>query len=379
MRYPDDVPVLSDGSVTLRALRLDDVPRVVEQCTDPASITWTTVPVPYDEAEARTWIGRVVPAGWVEGVDLTFAVEHEGAFAGSVSLRPRGGWEAEIGFGLHADARGRGVMRAGLDLLLDWAFADRGRRVVHWRANVGNWASRRVVWSLGFTFGPTVPGLLDHRGTPTDGWTAWLGRDDPRRPGAPWHEVSTLEDGDLRLRAWRDADGAGLVETGRDPVLRRFLPGSPLPTLPEEVTGYLDRVRLGVVTGERLAWCVADRETDAVLGGVALFDLEGPEQAGAAQVGFWSHPAGRGRGVTTRAVRALAGHAFRERPAGLGMRRLYLLTAATNTGAIRVAERAGFAHVGTERKGALVADGFVDNVVYDLLAGESSGSWSSGR
>src|SRR4051794_14334692 len=40
-------PTLTDGTVTLRAHRADDVQGSFEQCQDPVSQRWTTVPVPY--------------------------------------------------------------------------------------------------------------------------------------------------------------------------------------------------------------------------------------------------------------------------------------------------------------------------------------------
>ncbi|HWJ67710.1 MAG TPA: GNAT family N-acetyltransferase [Nocardioides sp.] len=182
MRFPDDVPRLSDGDVALRAHEAGDVERIVEQCVDPASQAWTTVPVPYARADAEDWIGRVVPDGWTSGTTYAFAIERAGRFAGSIDLRLSGDGEAELGFGLHPDARGDGVMRRALGLLLDWAFDEQGIEVVTWRAFVGNWASRRTAWSLGFTFGPTVPRLLPHRGERRDAWTARLARDDRARP-----------------------------------------------------------------------------------------------------------------------------------------------------------------------------------------------------
>jgi RimJ/RimL family protein N-acetyltransferase len=55
-------------------------------------------------------------------------------------------------------------------------------------------------------------------------------------------------------------------------------------------------------------------------------------------------------------------------PTGFGLRRLFLLTATSNTASRRVAEQAGFVHVGTERGAAPVGeDGFEDNAVYDRL------------
>lgn len=375
VRYPDDVPRLTsprtdrDAAVTLRAATLDDVPRIVEQCNDPASVEWTTVPVPYADSDATSWVTTGIAAGWESGRDLVLAIEHDGLFAGSLALRPHGKGEAEIGFGLHPDARGRGVMKTAVGLALDWAFTQQGVGIVHWRANVGNWASRRTAWSLGFTFGPTVPKLLDHRGVRVDAWTAWIGADDPREPTEPWRSAPVLEtpaaDGPaLRLRPWADTDGPRLVEVANDERLRHFIPGSPLPTDLAAVPAYLTRVRLSVVTGQRLAWCVADPESDLALGNVALFDLD--PASGTAELGFWAHPAARGRGVIGEAARTVADWALSAE--GLGLRRLHLQTAASNSASRRVAEQAGFTHVGTLRKSAPTGDGFDDEAVYDRLA-----------
>jgi RimJ/RimL family protein N-acetyltransferase len=368
VRYPDEVPTLTDGRVTLRAHARADVPRIVEQCRDPESIRWTTVPTPYDERDAQEWIGSVVPAGWSDDATYCFAIEHGGVFAGSVDLRIRGGGEAEIGFGLHPGARGGHVMRRALALLLDWGF-DRGIEVVHWRAFVGNWSSRRTVWALGFRFGPTIPGLLPHRGERRDGWTGWIGRDDPREPVEPWLVPPVLEADGVRLRPWRDDDAAGLVEAANDPVMREWVPDSPLPRTPDEVPPYLLRVRLAAATNQRVAWCVADRDTDGVLGNVALFDFEDGADDLTAQVGYWSHPVGRGRGAMTAGLRAVCEWAMRpSRAGGLGARRLYLLTSSRNDASRRLAERVGFVHVGTERASAPVAGGgYEDNALYDLV------------
>lgn len=186
MRFPDDVPELTDGVVKLRAHALADAPRVVEQCTDPESVRWTTVPTPYGDREAAEFLGEHIPRGWSDETNLCFAIEHPGGFAGSVDLRLRSAGEAEVGYGLHPKARGQGVMRRALNLLLDWGFSERDLAVVHWRANVGNWASRRTAWAVGFTFGPTIPRLLEHRGERRDGWTGWIVADDPREPRDRW-------------------------------------------------------------------------------------------------------------------------------------------------------------------------------------------------
>ena len=79
-----------------------------------------------------------------------FAVAYQGRFAGSVELRFDGIGGAEVGFGLAPWARGKGVMTRALRLVLAWGFGLPGIGVVYWRAQVGNWASRRVAGRCGF-------------------------------------------------------------------------------------------------------------------------------------------------------------------------------------------------------------------------------------
>jgi RimJ/RimL family protein N-acetyltransferase len=365
MRFPQDVPVLGDGGVTLRAHRMDDVDAVAEQGRDPQMAAWTTVPHPYGRDDAVDWVGTRVPQGWTDGSNLGFAIEHKGGFAGSVDLRPHSAVEAEIGFGLHPDHRGQGVMHAALNLILDWGFAQRGFCVVTWRAFVGNWASRRVAWATGFHFGPTVPRLLLHRGQVRDAWLGWIGAGDARRPTSRWLEPPALETDGLRLRAWREDDADRLAEASHDRRLRRFIPHSPLPHAREDAPAYLLRIRQMASEGTRMSWCVADKDTDEALGNVALFDFAADRSA---QVGYWSHPSARGRGVLSRATRLVADWALTPAPRGFGLRRLYLLSAVSNTASRRVAEQSGFVHVGTERSAAPVGGGYDDNAVYDRLA-----------
>jgi [ribosomal protein S5]-alanine N-acetyltransferase len=364
LRFPEDVPVLSDGVVTLRAHREDDIDRIIEQCTDPVSIAWTVVPVPYGREQAVEWVRTLVPAGWRDGSDLHLAIEYEGQFAGSAGLRPDGHGSAEIAYGLHPDARGRGVSVRAVHLLLDWAFAERGHSVVTWRAAVGNWPSRRVAWAAGFQFGPMIPRMLVQRGVRQDTWTGWIGAGDARAPKTRWLEGPVLENDTLRLRAWTDDDGDRLVEASNDPRLRQFIPHSPLPHTRAHVPAYLLRLRQAASEGVRLSWCVADRDTNEALGNVALFDFEAD---GSAQLGYWAHPKARGQGVLSQAARMVADWALTPEPDGFGLRRLYLFAAVSNAASRRVAEEAGFTHVGTERQAAPVGPGYEDNAVYDRL------------
>src|SRR4051794_38029527 len=171
------VPTLTDGVVTLRGHRDDDIERCWEQCQDPVSQAWTTVPVPYSRDDATRFVREAMPGGWASDQEWAFAVEvrSDGGgsrYAGTVSLRNEGDGRAEIAFGSHPDVRGQGVIERALRLLLDWGFAPHGRGLhsVIWWANDGNWPSRKLAWRLGFSFDGTVRRRLPQRGELIDGW-----------------------------------------------------------------------------------------------------------------------------------------------------------------------------------------------------------------
>ncbi len=210
MPFPACVPELTDGVVRLRAHRAEDVPRIVEQCLDPESIRWTTVPLHYDEAMGHAWVAQIARDWETEGAPRLWAVtaaeDPEGLFQGSIDIRPVGAGIASIGFGLHPEGRGRHLMAGALRLATQWWFDQGGVRMI-WKANRGNFASWRVAWACGFSFHGINPGLIDHRDEALDEYLASVGRDDDlTRPAAPWREAVVLEAAGIRLRPWRDED-----------------------------------------------------------------------------------------------------------------------------------------------------------------------------
>jgi RimJ/RimL family protein N-acetyltransferase len=168
-------PELTDGpDLVLRQPLPGDVGDIVAQCRDPEFQRWTTVPVPYNEPDAHEFLQRVAE-GW-QGNVAAFAIAYGGRFAGSVNLRFDGLGGADVGFGLAPWARGKGVVTRAVRLLLTWGFERTGLQVVYWRAQVGNWPSRRVATRCGFRMEGTVRGLLEHRGERRDGWIGSLRR-----------------------------------------------------------------------------------------------------------------------------------------------------------------------------------------------------------
>jgi hypothetical protein len=57
LSWPSTMPVLSDGSLTLRPWRADDVGAVHAACQDPETQRWMDVPVPFSAHHAVEFVG----------------------------------------------------------------------------------------------------------------------------------------------------------------------------------------------------------------------------------------------------------------------------------------------------------------------------------
>lgn len=356
-------PTLTDGTVTIRPHRDSDAEGSYEQCQDPLSQEWTTVPVPYSMEDARTFVGEIMPKGWADDSEWGFAVEVDGAYAGTVSLRPETEGRAEIAYGSHPSVRGTGAMERALRLLLAWGFEEQRLTTVVWRANKGNWASRKLAWRLGFTIEGTLRAYLPQRGNLLDAWVGTLLRDDPREPQKPWLDPPVLEAGGLRLRPWRDSDVPRIVEACSEAETQRWLGQLPAPYDVAAAEAFLAATQLRAANGEAMNWAVVDPADDLVLASVGWFNWTPGVEC---EVGYWTHPDARGRGVATRATAAVTRYAVEE----LGVRRVTAFAAVDNVASRRVIEANGFRFYGVERLGAWVRDDRADMALYDLLAEE---------
>jgi RimJ/RimL family protein N-acetyltransferase len=375
---PSPVPPLTDGAVILRAHTPGDVDAIVEQCTDPETQRWTTAPRNYSREDAlgflahvrRAWAEPDGPRYWaIELVD-----EQEPRFAGTIDLR-RGESPstAEVGFGLHPAARGRGAASRAVRLVAGHAFTDDlwGSPVqrIHWRAIVGNWGSRRVAWSAGFTFHGTLPGTHvdpeDRSGPGLDSWHASLGVGDPMSPQAPWFSPTRLEGNGIRLREWRDED-VSAIDDRNDPEY--WMPEGSVLTR-ATFADWLHRRRSFMAAGEAIEWCVADASTDRALGAVTVFNRGAPMTGDSAELGYQLNPSARSRGVMKEAARLAVDFALRPvSEGGLGLRRLVAETAADNVASNRVLESVGFTPFGRERAVDPLPDGtWGDGLHWELL------------
>jgi RimJ/RimL family protein N-acetyltransferase len=317
-----------------------------------------------------SYVTTDVPEQWHTHKDLNFAIEstHQDGqrrFSGSISLRPTPDGLAEIAFGLHPGARGHGVAKRAVKLILDWGFQQPNVEVVVWFAYVGNWASWRVAWANGFSFDGTFKKFLPQRGERLDTWCGSLRKDDTREPKHEWHVPPVLESDRLRLRPHRDEDGPRYAEMMTDERTRYFGGRSPWKRELKRPEDKLNRNREADAKGERYDWTIADRTTDELVGHIQIFGLTDFDVT-TGELGYSVHPAARGRGVLTDALGIVTEFAFRDTDqGGLGLRRLKLGTAASNKASRHAAEKAGFIHIMTEPEGFPSGDsGFEDETTY---------------
>ena len=116
------------GELRLRPMEEQDLDAVVQTCRDPETVRWTTVPDPYERADAQGYqaYGR---DAWARGDAACFVIaDADDRYAGTLDLRlsPADPLLADVGFMTAPAARGRGYMPAALVALSAWGFSDAG-------------------------------------------------------------------------------------------------------------------------------------------------------------------------------------------------------------------------------------------------------------
>jgi len=366
-------PVLTDGVVTLRPYRTDDVPDMIHTAQDPLYVQYTTVPSPYSAQDALHRIEQV-RVDMVEGKGTYWAIEamdgDRPRFAGTMDVRM--GPPPDVGYGLAPWARGRGFMSRALRLAARWAFDELNLPILHWSTHAGNFASWRVAHACGFSFHGVQPLVLPHRGALVDGWFATLRPGDEPAPRTTWWDIPVVEGDRVRLRPLADSDVPRIAEACADPATQFYLVHLPGPYTEDDAREFVARTRLNAALGTAVSWGIADRTDDRLIGNVSVFRLDDVYQPTGAEIGYWAHPDGRGRGAISEGAALAVAQAFRSRAdGGLGRDRLQLGASVDNAGSRGIAERLGFSSLGIHHRDGIVGRGAErradDGAWYELL------------
>jgi RimJ/RimL family protein N-acetyltransferase len=180
-----------------------------------------------------------------------------------------------------------------------------------------------------------------------------------------WSSLLGMSDSSVTLRAFTEQDLDLQFQLAAE--LETWEERSPAPP------GALTRARFS----ERLAASDSESSADTVrfvvdvdgvaLGTVSLFDFD--DLARHAEVGIALAPDARGRGTGTSAIRQIVEFGFVRR----NLRRIHLQAIASNLGAIRAYEKAGFVVEGHQREHAWVRGHYEDIILMGILRAEWSG------
>jgi RimJ/RimL family protein N-acetyltransferase len=168
---------------------------------------------------------------------------------------------------------------------------------------------------------------------------------------------ATLSDGVVVLRELREDDRAVVLSTMRDPLVAAWL-NMPPESGDDDFDALLHVTSQGRASGDRIDYTVTEAPADRALGAVIATRRHRDNY----EIAYLAAPAGRGRGLMTRAVRLLCDWLLEN-----GVGRLELRTHPGNEASQRLAHRAGFQREGLERKSIWLHDERADAFVWSRL------------
>jgi RimJ/RimL family protein N-acetyltransferase len=356
-----------DGSgVRVRRYRDEDVPAVQAACNDPLTQRFLPMlPSPYTMEDASWWVREgSLPAFERGGGNFAIADPGDDGLLGGIGITHEQNGNGEIGYWVAPWARSRGVATAATRALTDYAFAA-GYGRLQLRTEHENTSSQRVAIAAGYMREGVQRGAAPTRTGGRHELIVWarLAGDPP----GPAHRAlpdlpgGRLTDGVVVLRPLGPADGDSLRTLyGVADVQASSHRSEPMD--PATIARICAYAQANWLAGIRAHLVVGNAPTGDFAGEIGLFNLS---PVGEGMIGYAVHPAWRGRGYATRAVRLLSAWALG--PAGLA--RLVAGTDPANSVSQRVLSGAGFTREGYQR-GHLPAagGGRADVVSYALLA-----------
>jgi ribosomal-protein-serine acetyltransferase len=171
-----------------------------------------------------------------------------------------------------------------------------------------------------------------------------------------------VADAEMELRAVTEGDASWVLEAVRESHahLAPWMSWAQETYGPEDVQVFLEDVALGV---ER-AYAIVSR-ADGVRHGICSLNRV-DETNRTANLGYWLRGSSTGRGLATRAARAMLVHALED----LRMERVEVSVAVANVASVRVARRLGLREEGVRGRSIRVGDQQHDARVFAAFASD---------
>jgi len=177
-----------------------------------------------------------------------------------------------------------------------------------------------------------------------------------------------VEDGlELRLLEERHAEAVFAVVDRNRGYLRQWLPWLDVSVSPDDTRSFISRSLNKFACGEELAAGIWDH--GQIVGAISYNFIDHSNRI--AHIGYWLASDHQGKGVMTKACRAMIDHAFGD----LRLNRVEIRCASGNMKSRAIPQRLGFQQEGVQRQAEWLYDHFVDLVIYGMLASE----WSNAK
>lgn len=165
--WPVEIPILVNGLTILRPVAEKDIDEIFRACQDPIISKYTTIRPDYKLEMAIQFVNERAPQFFANQSELIFTIEHDGKFAGVISLHTidQGNHRAEIGYWLEKSMRGKGIGVTAAELLTDYGLLTIGFMRIEAMVNVDNPASQKLLEKAGYV----NEGILRQRVTNHDG------------------------------------------------------------------------------------------------------------------------------------------------------------------------------------------------------------------
>ncbi len=180
--WPDEVPTLKSGSLTMRPMRPSDAEDIYRAVQDPEIPKFTTLPADYPIDLAIEFANTRAAASFVNKTELVFVIEdsrlenssastststsdsksanlasgypYSNGFAGVMSLHTIDipNHRAEIGYWLAKEARGQGICTKAAELITEYGLMTIGFKRIDGIVDVRNEPSKAALLKAGYEF-----------------------------------------------------------------------------------------------------------------------------------------------------------------------------------------------------------------------------------
>ena len=162
--WPEEVPTLASGTITMRPMRPSDAEDIYRAVQDPEIPKFTTVPSDYQIDLAIDFAHTRAAASFVNKTELVFVIEdsrliasdypYTNGFAGVMSLHTIDipNHRAEIGYWLAKESRGKGICSKAAEMITEYGLMTIGFKRIDGIVDVRNEPSKAALLKAGYEF-----------------------------------------------------------------------------------------------------------------------------------------------------------------------------------------------------------------------------------